>query len=95
MDAKVDQPKDAVTTASRTANTTLPELMTRTILHTTMATVRGMMQYPNTHRLWKKEMVPPSSLELRVMMMEPNHTMTKTWEEQYVFVSRESAEAFT
>lgn len=82
VEAKVDQPKDAVTTTSRTAKLTVPEPPTRTIRHTAMAAVRGMMQYPNTHRLWKKEMVPPSSLELRVMMMEPNQTMTKTWTEK-------------
>lgn len=78
MEAKVDQPNDAVTTTSRTPKLTGPEPPTRTIRHTAMATVRGMMQYPNTHRLWKKEMVPPSSLEFRVMMMEPNQMMTKT-----------------
>lgn len=81
VEAKVDQPKDAVTTTSRTAKLTVPELPSSTIRHTTMAAVRGMMQYPSTHRLWKKEMVPPSNLELRVMMMEPNQTMTKTWAE--------------
>ena len=81
MEAKVDQPKDAVTTASRTAKLTVPEPPSSTIRHTTMATVRGRMQYPNTHKLWKKEMLPPSSLELSVMMMEPNQMMTKTFKE--------------
>lgn len=78
MEAKVDQPKDAVTTTSRTAKLTVPEPPIRTIRHTTMATVSGRMQYPSTHKLWKKEMLPPSSLELSVMMMEPNQMMTKT-----------------
>lgn len=78
VEAKVDQPKDAVTTRRRTTKLTVPDPPTRTIRHTIMATVRGRMQYPRTHRLWKKEIVPPKSLELRVMIMEPNQMTTKT-----------------
>ena len=85
----MDQPKDAVTTARRTIKLIVPEPLSRTIRHTAMATVRGMMQYPNTHRLWKKERVPPSSLELSVMMMEPNQTMTNTWDEENSFFQTE------
>lgn len=89
----MDQPKDAVTTARRTAKPTVPEPPIRTIRHTTMAAVRGRMQYPSTHRLWKKEMLPPSSLELSVMMMEPNQTMTKTFERSETeFVSAAEAD---
>lgn len=43
----------------RTAKLMLPELPNRTMRQTIMATVRGRIQYPNTHRLWKKDLKRP------------------------------------
>lgn len=44
---------------------------------TKAAMLMGKMQYPRAHTHWKKEMWPPSSLELRVTMNAPPHMITK------------------
>ena len=43
-----------------------------------IAMFKGRMQYPNTQRLWKKEMFPPRSLEFSVMVTAPNQMITNT-----------------
>lgn len=53
---KVDQPNMAPTTMRRMMKLMVPEPASSTSLHTSMATVSGITQYPSTHRLWKKEL---------------------------------------
>lgn len=56
VEANVDQQKEAVTTMRRTTKLMLLIDPRRTIRQTIMATVRGRIQYPNTHRLWKNDL---------------------------------------